>query len=302
MNKNYILENVKDFHLIDILECGQCFHFERTDNGINPEEFEYEIVAKDRILRIKEEPDADGVRLTFFNTEKWEFDTIWKPYFDLDRDYSEIKKAIIKADPRLEPIIAEYSGIRILNQDFFECLISFIVSQNKQIPQIKQVVTNLSSGIGTKFDITMIDRVSSEFDSFFPTPEQLVSASEDDIRATKCGFRAPYIMDAAQKVYNGEITEDILDDLSTEEAKNKLMTIHGVGEKVANCVLLFGLGRREAFPVDVWMKRICEEMYFGTDTSKQEIEDYCKNKFGEYSGYAQQYLFIYGQQHKIGTK
>lgn len=300
MNKNFILENVHDFHLLDTLECGQCFHFERTDNGFNKDEYEYDIVAKDRILHIKEEPDSNGVRLTFFNTEEWEYESIWKEYFDLDRDYTEIKQNVISADPRLEEIINEYSGIRILNQDFFETLISFIISQNKQIPQIKQVVKNLSTIVGSKFDVTMINTLSSEFDAFFPTAEQIASASEDEIRDSKCGFRAPYIKDAADKVVSGEISYNDLVSLDTNSAREKLMSIHGVGEKVANCVLLFGLGRREAFPVDVWMKRICEYLYFGDDTPKNVIEEYATAKFGKYAGYAQQYLFIYGQEHKIG--
>ena len=246
MNKNFILENVHDFHLLDTLECGQCFHFERTDNGFNKDEYEYDIVAKDRILHIKEEPDLAGVRLTFYNTEEWEYESIWKEYFDLDRNYDEIKQSVISADPRLEEIIDEYSGIRILNQDFFETLISFIISQNKQIPQIKQVVKNLSTIVGTKFDVTMISTLGSEFDAFFPTAEQIASASEGEIRDSKCGFRAPYIKDAAEKVVSGEISYDELVSLDTNAAREKLMTIHGVGEKVANCVLLFGLGRRES--------------------------------------------------------
>lgn len=302
LNKNFVLENIKDFHLYDVLECGQCFHFQRTDNGINPDEYEYDIVFRDRVLHVKEEPDTDGVRLIFEDTEEWEFQSIWREYFDLDRDYSKIKAKIVDADPRLEEIIEEHNGIRILNQDFFETLISFIISQNKQISQIKQVVNNLSSEIGTKFDVTMINRFSSEFDAFFPTVNQLYAATEDEIRASKCGFRAPYIKDAAEKVYNGEISEDILLRLETDEARQKLMTIHGVGEKVANCVLLFGLGRTESFPVDVWMKRICEYLYFDGDTPKAEIEAFAMDKFGDVAGYAQQYLFMYGQKHKIGTK
>ena len=303
MVKNYVVENVKDFSLRDVLECGQCFHFERIDNGLGSNEFEYEIVAMDRILHIKEEPDDDGVRLIFYNTEDWEYETVWKKYFDLDRDYSEIKSSIIKADPRLESIIQENSGVRILNQDFFETLISFIISQNKQIPQIKQVVKNLSTEIGNKFDVTMIDHLSSEFDAFFPTAEQLANATEEEVRASKCGFRAPYIKDAAEKVASGEITYEKLSEMSTEDAKEKLLTIHGVGDKVANCVLLFGLGRREAFPVDVWMKRICEYLYYDeADTPKNLIEADAVKRFGKYAGYAQQYLFMYGQKHKIGTK
>ena len=189
-----------------------------------------------------------------------------------------------------------------MNQDFFETLISFIVSQNKQIPQIKQVVKSLSSLLGDKFDVTMIDRLDSEFDAFFPTPEQIYNASEEEVRSSKCGFRAPYIKDAAEKIYDGTISEKELSRIDTYSAREKLMQIHGVGEKVANCVLLFGLGRREVFPVDVWMKRICEYLYFEGDTSKQEIEEFAVDRFGEYAGYAQQYLFIYGHRHRIGAK
>ena len=119
--------------------------------------------------------------------------------------------------------------------------------------------------------------------------------TEDDIRACKAGFRAPYIIDAVSKVYSGEITAESFEGLSTDEARNKLMTIKGVGEKVANCVLLYSLGRREAFPVDVWMKRIMEELYFHKDTDKKVIESFACEKFGKYAGYAQQYLFIYGK-------
>ena len=301
MNKNYVLENIRDFHLNQVLECGQCFRYARIDNGLNPGEYEYEIVAKDRILHIKEEPADDGVTLIFYNTEDWEYQTIWKDYFDLERDYSEIKYHIIQADPRLEDIITENSGIRILNQDFFETLISFIISQNKQIPQIKQVVNNLSAELGNKFDVTMIDRLSSEFDAFFPTADQIVNATEEEIRKSKCGFRAPYIRDAAIKVASGEITGDTLSQMDDDSAKELLMTIHGVGEKVASCVMLFGLGRRSSFPVDVWMKRICEYLYYDeVDTPKSIIEEDARKRFGKYAGYAQQYLFMYGQSHRIG--
>ncbi len=300
-SRNYVLENVRDFHLKDVLECGQCFHFQRIDHGLDPSGSAYELVFRDRVLRISEEMETDkSVRLIFEDTEEWEYKEIWREYFDLDRDYTKIKEKIITADPRLEEIVEENSGIRIINQDFFETLISFIISQNKQIPQIKQVVNNLSSELGTKFDITMISHVSSEFDAFFPTVEQLVNATEEEVRASKCGFRAAYIKDAAAKVYSGEINEDELLRLDTEAARQKLMTIHGVGEKVANCVLLFGLGRIDCFPVDVWMKRICEYLYFDGDTPKSEIEAYAMERFGDVAGYAQQYLFMYGKKHRIG--
>ncbi len=300
IGKSFVLENVKDFDLTDVLECGQCFHFQRVDAGDSADFCEYELVSRDKILHISQENNPDGVRLVFENTEEWEYEAVWKSYFDLDTDYADIKNSIIKADPRLEEIINEHNGIRILRQDFFETLISFIVSQNKQIPQIKQVVKNLSSGLGDRIDVTMLSSISSVFDAFFPSPEQLVNASEEEIRASKCGFRAPYIMDAARKVYTGEISEEELRKMDTDSARKKLMSIYGVGEKVANCVLLFGLGRTDVFPVDVWMKRICEYMYFGKETSKSEIEAYAMSRFGDVAGYAQQYLFMYGQRHRIG--
>jgi N-glycosylase/DNA lyase len=284
LNKDYIKTDVKDFHLKEILECGQCFHFSRTDSGENPNKFEYDIAACGRFLHIMEEPSADGVKLTFYDTDEWEYEHIWKDYFDLESDYGEVKRRIIEADPRLEDIISENPGIRILNQEFFECLISFIISQNKQIPQIKQVVANLSSEIGTKFDVTMINRFSSEFDAFFPTVEQLHNATEDEIRASKCGFRAPYIIDATEKIYSGEITEDELLRLDTKDSRQLLMTIHGVGEKVANCALLFGLGRTDVFPVDVWMKRILAEEY---------PEGYPFDRYSPYNGIYQQYMFAW---------
>ena len=293
MNKDYIVNDVKDFHLREILECGQCFHFSRTDNGENPNKYEYDIAACGRFLHIMEEPSANGVKLTFFDTDNWEYEHIWKNYFDLESDYGSIKKRIIEADPRLEKIILENPGIRILNQEFFECLISFIISQNKQIPQIKQVVRNISTADSIRF-------FNSDFDALFPRPEQLAAVTEDDIRGCKAGFRAPYIMDATEKVVSGELSEKALRKMSTADARKTLMSVKGVGEKVANCVLLFSLGRTDAFPVDVWMKRICEEMYFHKDTPKDVIEKEMCQKFGNVAGIAQQYLFIYGKDRKIG--
>ena len=134
----------------------------------------------------------------------------------------------------------------------------------------------------------------------FPKVEKLYQVSEDELRECKVGFRAPYIKDAVEKVYNGEITEDSLKSMTVQEAREKLMTIKGVGEKVANCVLLFGLGFSDVFPVDVWMKRIMEYMYFEEDTKKEIIEKFAMEKFGEYAGFAQQYLFFYGRENGLG--
>ena len=130
----------------------------------------------------------------------------------------------------------------------------------------------------------------------FPDVKKLHDVTEDELRECKVGFRAPYIKNATEAVYSGTVTKEKLDSLDIAQARELLMTIKGVGEKVANCVLLFGLGRREAFPVDVWMKRIMEQMYFdGKDTKKSDIEAFAVNKFGDLGGYAQQYLFDYAR-------
>ncbi len=283
----FTLTGVRDFDIDEVLNCGQCFYFNEIGDKF------YEVVAKGKALRIRQEKDT----LLFYNTSEEEYQSIWKDYFDLERNYEIIKDSITRADPRLEDIIRKNAGIRILNQDFFETLISFIISQNKQIPQIKQVVRNLSKLYGTK--VECLDKGGNHYEQYlFPSLQELMSATDEGIRSCKAGFRAPYILDAVEKVASGSVNEDALKDMSTDEARESLMTIKGVGEKVANCVLLFGLSRREAFPVDVWMKKIMEKMYFHKDTPKNEIEEYAKDLFGPYAGYAQQYLFIYARDSK----
>ena len=281
MTDNYILENVNNFDINEVLTCGQCFNF--TEIGSN----EYIVTAMGSVLRIKQE----GSSLVFYDTNEDEFNKKWNLYFDLERDYEIIKDGIVKADPRLEDIIEKHPGIRILNQEFFETLISFIISQNKQIPQIKQVVRNLSEMYGTP-----VPRSDMPGAHLFPTEEELKRATDEGIRSCKAGFRAPYILDAVDKVSTGAVVEQDLKEMPTDVARKTLMQIKGVGEKVANCVLLFGLGRRETFPVDVWMKRIMEHMYFHKDTPKEEIEAFAVNLFGENAGYAQQYLFMYARE------
>lgn len=279
-NKNVIVKGVEDFSLEQILECGQCFHFKKLGEN------EYNVIAMNKLLHIKQEKDV----VTFYNTSMEEYEGIWKLYFDMDRDYSQIKSRILKVDDKLTTAIESKWGVRILNQDFFEILISFIISQNKQIPQIKQVVEHISKAYG--------EDVGGAY--AFPTVDKLVQVSDEELRACKVGFRGPYIVDACKHVYSGNVTKEKLDKLDIQEARKLLMEIKGVGEKVANCVLLFGLGRREVFPVDVWMKRIMEELYLHKDTKKEDIEAYANEKYGELGGYAQQYLFYYGREMGIG--
>ncbi len=280
-NNIVIVEGVKDFKLSQILECGQCFHFDRLEDEV------YEVIAFGRAVKMEQVDD----NLRIYGSSAEDYDKIWRSYLDMDNDYGLIKDSVVRADAALKAAVDEKDGIRILNQDFFETLISFIISQNKNIPQIKQCVKNISHRFGDE-----VIGYNGETFYIFPDVQRLHEVTEDELRECKVGFRAPYIKNAAEAVYYGTVTKDKLDGLDIENARELLMTIKGVGEKVANCVLLFGLGRREAFPVDVWMKRIMEQMYFdGRDTKKPEIEAFAVKKFGDLGGYAQQYLFDYAR-------
>lgn len=282
-NGNLILTKVKDFNIEQILECGQCFHF------VKLKDMEYVTVAYDKALHIKQESDT----VILYDTDMNDYNSVWKKYFDMDTDYGKIKKYLKENCKELTDAIREKSGIRILRQDFTETLLSFIISQNKQIPHIKQIVAGISKEYGRLAGVVE----GQEFYSF-PKLEELLRITEDDFRSLKTGFRAPYLCDAILHLNEWGEMESFA-DLSYEEAKNKLMTIKGVGDKVANCVLLFGLGYTSAFPVDVWIKRIMESIYFKEDTSKDKIMDYAKERFGEYGGYAQQYLFYFARDGKI---
>lgn len=282
---NIYLSEVNDFSLCQTLECGQCFHFKKIGNN------EYGISAFDKLLHIKQEDN----QVILYNTSREDFEGIWMRYFDFDRDYGQIKSVLLKKDDKLLEAIETMWGVRILNQDFFETLISFIISQNKQIPHIKQIVEAISAKYG-KF----LGKIGEEEFYSFPDINTLKVVTEEELRELKVGFRAPYIYDAVQKCAAGEMLFESFADKNSDEAMHMLMQIKGVGEKVANCVMLFSLGKRDAFPVDVWIKRIMEHMYFHEETAKEVIRKRAFEMYGEYGGYAQQYLFYYGKENKLG--
>lgn len=276
-----IIEDVCDFSISQILECGQCFHFKRLA------EDDYVLVHREKLLHISQQNN----RVIFHNTDMADYEKVWKDYFDIDRDYNCIKAAILKKDTKLKDAIDKMWGVRILNQDFFETLISFIISQNKQIPHIKQIVFALSERYGKP-----LGTVNGEVYYSFPDAAVLANVSEEEYRELKVGFRAPYIFDAVRRVREGCLTEQDLKQGQENVCRDKLKEIKGVGDKVANCVMLFSLGYRSSFPVDVWIKRIMEETYFEKEEKPDVIERFGKQLFGEYGGYAQQYLFYYGRE------
>lgn len=291
-SNNVILEKIEDFNLKQTLECGQCFRFDLIFQ--NEDECEYIIVAYNKMLRIRQNKDS----LIFYNTSIEEYKCLWKDYFDLDTDYASIKNTILKTNNKLNSAIKNMSGVRILKQEFFETLISFIISQNKQIPHIKQIVEMIATNYGDIYGEYKGKKYYT-----FPSVDILKDVSEEEFRACKTGFRAPYIVNAIKKIANRDIVYEDLLNLSTDDAIDKLMTIKGVGSKIANCVALFSLHKMDSFPVDVWIKRIMQDLFFeGKDTDKKVIEDLAKKKFGILCGYAQQYLFYYARENGINTK
>lgn len=277
-----IMTEYESFDIEEILECGQCFRFEKLAYK------KYMIIAFGKVLSIKQNIENETVE--FYPCEADEFENIWIDYFDLRRNYTHIKEALFESDIILRDAVEFAPGIRILNQDSWETLISFIISQNNRIPQIKQVIKNISQKYGS-----MIKGHDGCFS--FPALEQLSKAGVQDLMDCKCGFRAKYIMDAVEKINSGFIDISRTNAISTDALKETLLQIKGVGTKVADCVLLFGFGRYEYFPTDIWIKRIMQHFYFnGNETSIKDIHSFAFNKFGKNAGFAQQYLFHYARQ------
>jgi len=279
-NDKVILLNADSFDISQILECGQCFRFKKL------KEYKYTIIAYKKVLNIEQK----GKNIEFYPCSEQDFKNIWINYFDLNTDYSKIKQELSK-DAVLKKAIEYAPGIRILNQETWECLISFIISQNNRIPMIKQAVRNISKKYG--------DCIEDEFYAF-PTLEQLINANEEDLKQCKTGFRAAYILNACNMVKSGEVKLNEFDNMTTEQIRENLMTIKGVGPKISDCVLLFSQGRTEVFPTDVWIKRVMQYFYFDKEVSIKEIHKLAYEKFGKLAGIAQQYLFNYARQQRIG--
>ncbi len=291
MKNAVVIEGVQNFNISQILECGQVFRFEKICDS------NYTLVAKDKTIKITQQPQSTSIIIK--NTTAGELEEIWKPYLDLDTDYSHITDILSNKDEHMKKAVEFGAGIRILRQDPWEMLISFIISQNKAIPHIKQCIHNITSKYGH-----LIEENSYGQNLYtFPSPEQLIKVSDEQLRDCKVGFRAPYILDATNKVINGTINLNEIFNMNIEDARQTLMQIKGVGPKIADCVLLFAYNKLEVFPTDVWIKRVIEGYYFeGKEVPLPEIQKFAKNYFGDLAGYAQQYLFFHGREEGLFKK
>lgn len=241
--------------------CGQAFRWKKNEDG------SFHGIVEGKITDIVQTED----KIIFKNTSKEDFEELWKDYFDLESDYKNYCE-FLSADENIKRACEEYYGIRILHQKPWEALCSFIISQNNNIPRIIGIIDRLCESFGEKI---------GENDYAFPTYESLKNVKEEDLAPLRAGFRNKYIVDAVQKLCSGEIDLEKIKEMPIEQARLELMKIKGVGAKVAECTLLYGFGRKEAFPVDVWVKKIMAEMY------PDGLPECCKN----IEGIAQQYLF-----------
>lgn len=283
-----ILKNIKDFEPKHIFECGQAFRWSvEEDNS-------YTTVAYGKVINVKKENND----IILSNTNIDDFNNIWYHYFDLGKDYGEIKKELSK-DPILKEATNFGEGIRILNQDPFEMVISFIISANNQIPRIKKSIELISKEYGEEKTGGSFGCLSTYYS--FPTPEQLSKAKPEDLREIcKVGFRDIRIVETSKIIANGELELDKIFKMSRDEGKELLMTLPGVGPKVSDCILLFAFDKDEAFPVDVWVKRVMEHFYLKEETNVKLIGAHGARIFGSLAGFAQQYLFYYARELGIG--
>lgn len=277
------IHDIRDFNITHIFECGQCFRWNREDDG------SYTGVVKNKVINVLQQENT--VEFNNINTD--DFDII-KNYFDFDTDYETIKNTL-NTDEIMAEAIKFGEGIRILNQEEWETMVSFMISANNRIPMIKKVIENLSISFGDYIG----NYRGKEYFSF-PTAERLSAAPVERILECKTGFRAPRIKAAAtrfltekDKIYN-------IKNMSYDEGLAYLKTYKGIGDKVANCILLFSMRHIDTFPVDVWVRRVMQTLYVSKDTKDADIRKFAENKFGKYSGFAQQYLFYYARENGIG--
>ncbi len=251
------------FDLTNTFECGQCFRWNKNfDNS-------YSGITKDRECCIF----SDNENIIIKDCTEDDFNEIWKDYFDLENNYNYIRQEIIQLCPSVKCAVDSIDGIRILRQEPWEALCSFIISQNNNIPRIKGIVSRLCENFGEKCGNGYT----------FPSAETISRLNIDDLAPLRSGFRARYIIDAAQKVASGQTDLEKMKNAPIDVCRKELMQITGVGAKVAECTLLYGLHRLEAFPVDVWMKRALSTIFSGIKVEQ----------LGKYAGVAQQYIFHY---------
>ena len=291
MKNNEICIEVKCFNLKITLECGQCFRWKKVDTVNNYDQ--YLGIIKDRVILIRQEEN----KLYITSNDMKNIEDVIIRYFDLDVDYEAIEESIIKIDDNIKSAVENSTGLRILNQDFFETLISYIISANNNIPKISKSIEEISKRYGEKIEFSddfyyLFPKLEKCY-YLFPKQEVLKNITEEEFKSCGVGFRDKYIKSAVDKFLNEEIKFEELNKLTTFEIKEELLKFQGIGPKVSDCILLFSFGRKEVFPIDVWVERVMKKLYFKEDenVTKNEILEYSNNNFSNFAGIIQEHLF-----------
>ena len=278
----YIYEGIRDFNLDHIFDCGQCFRWTKQEDG------SYTGIAFGRVVNMQ----VSGDCLEVDNCCEEDFRRIWHGYLDMDRDYGMVKDILASKDPVMARAIETGAGIRILKQDLWETIVSFIISQNNNIPRIKGCIENLCKLFGEKAG----KYGGTEYYNI-PAPEVMAKLTSEDLAPVRLGYRAPYLIETARQVLAKggiDVVEAELAALTNpDEACEYLKQFQGVGPKVASCIALFGLARLDAFPIDVWVRRVMNKLYNIEEKDIKAMNRYASDHFGENGGIAQQYLFYY---------
>ena len=284
--QKYVLRKAEAFELKDIFECGQCFRWNKESNG------SYTGIFRENVLNV----EKIGNDIYFKGVCNGDIEKIVEDYFDISRDYEKIKEKLSLIDENMR-ISTEYGrGIRILNQDLWETIISFIISANNNIPRIKGIIERLSEKYGNKISW------NGKIYYTFPTPEQLKNVTVQDYRSLGLGFRDIRLFETTKMVLDKKVDlNSLYNENDTKRVREELLKLSGVGPKVADCILLFSdLKRFDVFPIDVWVRRVMNELYIKKDdetkVSKKEIEKLANEKFGNIQGLAQQYLFYWRRE------
>ena len=276
LSNKIIIDDLKDFNIDHILLCGQIFRYRKTDYG-------YDVLRRDKMARVY--VFSDKVEIVTDDVD------YFYDYFDLNTDYAKVKEELSKFSQLQEPLKFGY-GIRILRQDIFETIISFIISANNNIKRIQGIIERISEGFGTK---------NGDFYAF-PTLEQLKKADENFYKSIGAGYRSAYLSKVVFQLENEEFDIEKLQQMNTEDLRKQLIKLCGVGPKVADCILLFGFGRGDVFPVDTWTRKVYEQDFGGSGKLKEgiKITQFFVEKFGTLAGVAQQYLFFHKRSGEEG--
>ena len=298
--KKYVLKNPDSFNLEHIFECGQCFRWNKIDDQ------KYIGVINNAVVQVQKSGNDFIFTGEFLNETKdnnkkgINFKKLITYYFDLETDYSKYKEKLSKVDSYLSESIKFGEGIRILNQDLWETIISFIISANNNIPRIKKIIERVSENYGNE----IIFEGKKYYT--FPTPEALSKASVKDLRNMGLGFRDERVFNTNKKILSKEIDLERIKKLdNTNEMREELLRLDGVGPKVADCILLFSLKRLDVFPIDVWIRRVMNDLYIHNENeekvSKNEIQKLAEEKFLGLEGIAQQYLYYWSREELNNT-